>query len=211
MTGVGVNFQQRGLPQPHIERTFAAEAAGGGREADHQRREVRLGQPMRHGVAQHAALVLLVEALARSLLGALAGDHQHMAQAPRLRGLEEAPELRMGVALAHAMQVEPRLDLELAFVQLARRLPVERRGARHMSGLRRGLWRGLCRARDAAAASPWRQARQSWQALAPPHCGPASAARRSRPPSPTARRRHCRLARACPCITPPAPRSAGAR
>ena len=61
----------------------------------------------------------------------------------RLRGLEEAAKLRVRVALAHAMQIEPRFDLEPALVELTRGLPVERRGARHMSGFRRGLWRGL--------------------------------------------------------------------
>ena len=74
---------------------------------------------MRHGVAQHAALILLVEALAGSLLGTLTGDHKHMLEPPRLRRLEELSELRMRVALAHAMQVEPRFDLALAFIQLA--------------------------------------------------------------------------------------------
>ena len=102
---------------------------------------------MRHGLAQHAALVLLVEALARGLIGALAGDHQHMLEPLRLRGLEEAAQLRVRVALAHAMQIEPRFDLEPALVELTRGLPVERRGARHMSGFRRGLRRGLRRAR----------------------------------------------------------------
>ncbi len=139
---------------PHIERAFAAEAAGRLREAHHQGRELRISQPMRHGLAQHAALVLLVEALSRGLIHALAGDHQHVLEPLRLRGLEEAAELRVRVALAHAMQVEPRLDLELALVELTRGLPVERRGARHMSGFRRGLRRGLRRPRELAAASP---------------------------------------------------------
>ena len=122
---------------------FAPEAAGGLREAHHQGRELRISQPMRHGLAQHAALVLLVEARALPLIHALARDHQHVLEPLRLRGLEEAAELRVRVALAHAMQVEPCFDLELALVELTRGLPVERRGAWHMSGFRRGLRHGL--------------------------------------------------------------------
>ena len=50
------------LPQAHIERAFAAEAARRFRIAQHHMREVGRSQPMRHGLAQHAALFRLVEA-----------------------------------------------------------------------------------------------------------------------------------------------------
>ncbi len=56
----------------------------------------------------------------------------------------------MRVALAKPVQIEPRLDLEFALIQLARGLPVKRRRARHMSlsfgaGLSAGcIGRGPC-------------------------------------------------------------------
>ena len=79
---------------------------------------------MRHGLAQHAALIRLVEGPGRIGGGALAGDDQHMAIALALRRFEEAPQRRMRLALPHAVQVEPRLDGELAPLELPRRLPV---------------------------------------------------------------------------------------
>ena len=44
-----------------------------------------------------------------------------MAVALALRRFEEAPERRMRLALAHAVQVEPRLDRELAALELRAR------------------------------------------------------------------------------------------
>ena len=91
---------------------------------------------MGHGVAQHATLLFFIEALAGLGIGALAGDHQHMLEPARLRGLQEPPELRMGVALPQAVQIEPRFDLDPPLVELSRGLPVERRGAWKMAWLR---------------------------------------------------------------------------
>ena len=133
-------------------------------------REVGAGQPMRHGLAQHAALVRLVERPRVVGRRALAGDHQHVPIAFALRRFEEPPQRRVRIPLPHAMQVEPRLDRQAPAFELPRRLPVERLAARRGSPLRhrlrrrlrRGRWllggglaRGLGAATGAAAALPF--------------------------------------------------------
>jgi hypothetical protein len=94
---------------------------------------------MRHSLAQHAALVAFIEASPRVWFGAFAGDHQHMAVAFGLRRFQEAAELCVGIALAHAVQVEARLDGETSAFELARCLAIKRLAARGGSGLRRKL------------------------------------------------------------------------
>jgi hypothetical protein len=95
---------------------------------------------MRHGLAEYAALILFIEeAPPRVWLCALAGYDQHVAIAFGLRRFQEAPERNMGVALAHAVQVEPRLDEKSSSLKLARRLAIKRFAARDRCLLRRWM------------------------------------------------------------------------
>lgn len=93
---------------------------------------------MRHGLAQHAALVAFIEASPWVGFAAFAGDHQHMAVALMLRRFQEAAEHSMGVGLAHPVQVEPSLDRKPSALELARCLTIERLAACDWSGPR---WR----------------------------------------------------------------------
>src|SRR4029079_657834 len=94
------------LPQAYIERAFAAEAARSFRIAQHHVSQGWPGQPMRHGLPEHAPLFRLVEGPGRIGGGAFAGDDQHVTIALPLRRFEEAPQRRMRLALPHAVQVE---------------------------------------------------------------------------------------------------------
>src|SRR6516225_4180716 len=107
---------------------------------------------MRHGLAEYAALVLFIEAPPRVWLCALASDDQHAAVAFVLRRFQEAAERSVGVALAHAVQVEARLDEKPSSLKLACGLPIQRFAARDRCLLRRwmrprldGRRRILCR------------------------------------------------------------------
>ena len=91
---------------------------------------------MRHGLAQHAALVAFIEASPWVGFGAFAGDHQHMAVALMLRRFQEAAEHSMGVGLAHPVQVEPSLDRKPSALELARCLTIERLAACDCGGPR---------------------------------------------------------------------------
>src|SRR5262249_44721172 len=94
---------------------------------------------MRHGLAEDAALALFIEAPPRVWLCALAGDDQHAAIAFVLRRFQEAAERSVGVALAHAVQVEARLDEKLSSLKLACGLPIKRFAARDRCLLRRWM------------------------------------------------------------------------
>src|SRR5262245_13274606 len=94
---------------------------------------------MRHGLAEHAAIVLFIEAPPWVGFGALACDDQHMAVAFMLRCFQQAAKRNMGVPLAHAMQVEVRLDGELPALELARCLPIEGFASRDTSSVRQSL------------------------------------------------------------------------
>src|SRR5262245_22215966 len=110
---------------------------------------------MRHDLAQYAAFVLFVEAPPRVWLCALAGDDQHVAIAFVLRRFQEAAERSVGIALAHAVQVEARLDEKPPALKLACSLPIKRFAARdrcllrrwirpRIDGRRRLLWPRIC-------------------------------------------------------------------
>ena len=75
--------------------------------------EVWLDEPMRHGLAQHAAPLTLIETSLCVKFRAFAGDDQHMAIAFALRRFEKTPERRMRVPLPHAVKVDPGLDREM--------------------------------------------------------------------------------------------------
>jgi hypothetical protein len=99
---------------------------------------------MRHGLAQHAALVAFIEASPWVGFGAFAGDHQHMAVAFGLRRFQKAAKRCVGIALAHAVQVEAQLHGETSAFELARRLAIERLAACDSSGPRWKLCGRLC-------------------------------------------------------------------
>ena len=71
-------------PDPDVERAGAAVPAAGLLEADDELAKIRPRQPAGHGLAQHAAPLLA--------LAALAGDDQNNARAARLRAAEECDE-----------------------------------------------------------------------------------------------------------------------
>jgi hypothetical protein len=96
---------------------------------------------MRHGLAEYAAFVLSIEAPPLVWLCALAGDDQHAAIAFVLRRFQEAAERSVSIPLAHAVQVEARLDEKASSLKLACGLPIKRFAARDRGLLRR--WIGL--------------------------------------------------------------------
>src|SRR5689334_25337769 len=105
--------------------------------------EVGSREPMRHGLAQYAALVLFVETSPRIHHCTLAGNDQHVAVTLTLGRFQEAPQRRMRLTLLHAVQIEPRLDGEMTALELACRAPVERLASRCRSRLRGRLQRVL--------------------------------------------------------------------
>lgn len=56
---------------------------------------------------------------------ALAGDNQDCLQSARLRGTQEGVQLRAGIALAHAVQIEARVDRDLTGRDLADSAAIE--------------------------------------------------------------------------------------
>ncbi len=106
--------------------------------------EVGLAKPMRHRLAQHAALLARVEASLGIRLRTLAGNDQDMPIIFGLSVLQETTERRMRVPLAHAMQIEARLHREPPALEPPRGLAIQRFVARDRCGLRRHFWRGSC-------------------------------------------------------------------
>ena len=110
--------------------------------------EVGLAKPMRHRLAQHAALLARVEASLGIRLRPLAGNDQDMPIIFGLSVLQETTERRMRVPLAHAMQIEARLHREPPALEPPRGLAIQRFIARDRCGLRHRFWGNLdCRGR----------------------------------------------------------------
>ena len=84
-------------PQPHVQRAVAAVAGVRGRVADHLTADLRPAEPARHVALQHPArprhhvVVIVATAAPRA---ALAGDHQHRAQAVGMAAPDEADQAR---------------------------------------------------------------------------------------------------------------------
>ena len=122
------------LAQLHVERAGATVADAGWREAEHDRPQLGLLQPVRDVAAEHAALPLASEVAepVGGLLAALAGDDQHRLVAPGVGLDQERAQARVGVALAQPVQIDARLDLDLARGDLPGLAAIEvgeRRGA----------------------------------------------------------------------------------
>ena len=92
-----------------------------------------------HVAAQHAALPLAGEVAepVGGLLAALAGDDQHRPEAPGVGLEQEGAQARVGVALAQPVQIDARIDLDLARGDLPRLAAIEvgERRRRRLSSL----------------------------------------------------------------------------
>ena len=108
-------------------------------EAEHDRAQLRQAQPVRHDAAQDAAL--LEEAVARGG-GALAGDHQHDLVAALARAMQEADERPMGLALAHAVEVDRAVGAPGAAPQRHQGLALDRGKRRKRGRSTRSAGRG---------------------------------------------------------------------
>ena len=107
-------------PEPHIERASAAEPPrlrSSGREWRDRAAPASAAPPDAARRVHRPR-----RASPRVRLGASPGDDQHMALAFSLGRFEEAPERGMRLALAHAMEVEPRFDREPTAFERPRRL-----------------------------------------------------------------------------------------
>ncbi len=93
------------------------------RDLKHQRAERRLGQPLRHLMAQHADALRDRPVIFAAL--ALAGDDENQPLAGTVGVQDEADQFGMRLGQRHAVQVDPRLGAELAARQLLMRTPVD--------------------------------------------------------------------------------------
>ena len=106
----------------------AAVAGAGARITEHDGPQFGLLEPLGNAAAQDATLRFSKssgEMITLSVNVALAGDDQHCLQGARLRGTQEGVQLRAGIALAHAVQVEARVDRDLAGGDLADSAAIE--------------------------------------------------------------------------------------
>ena len=92
----------------------------GRRTADDQIGKARQREPARQRAAQNAGIARRHEAGLVLLAGAaLAGDHENEAAAAFLREKQEVEQGLLGLMLAHAMKIEPGLDLHRTARQAA--------------------------------------------------------------------------------------------
>ena len=102
-------------------------------EAEYDRPQVRLAQPLRGEAFQHAAFVGPSSLVQRS---ALAGYDDDQPRSARLRMSEEAAQSLMGLGLGQAMQIKRRVDRGASAREFALEPPFDRREWRR-GGLRR--------------------------------------------------------------------------
>ena len=125
-------------PQPHVKRTAAAMHQMGVLDRKHVAAEFGEPQPLRHHALENAPP-------SRSLAGAetaLAGDHQHEAQAVLLRAAQEAEQRPMRLVLRAAMQVDATVDRFGAARQPLLLPALERRDRRRGFGAGLGFGHG---------------------------------------------------------------------
>jgi hypothetical protein len=87
---------------------------GGFVKAKHQRAQIRQPQPMGDDPTQDAPL--LEERIAHRR-ASLARDHEHHPMPRPLRAVQEGEERAVGLGLAHAVEVDHRIDRALAPLQ----------------------------------------------------------------------------------------------
>ena len=123
----------------HIERAVSAVAEGGGGEADDQSTQIRFAQPLRDETAEDTALRFAQRVRQRidRRRRAFAGDDEHSAMPARLRHVQEAHETMARLALAQAVQIEPRIDFDLSARDVADFSPIELRQWRRFGRTRR--------------------------------------------------------------------------
>src|SRR5580692_3343550 len=119
-------------PQPHVERAGAAMSGPRLLEAEHDRAQVGIAQPVRDEAAQHA--LLAEPGLVSAPTPTLARDDDDQAELLRLRLHEKAAQRRMGFGLGHAVQVEHAVDRWSPAREIALEASLQR-------GERLGRWR----------------------------------------------------------------------
>ena len=95
-------------PDPHIERARPAVGASGLLEAEHDRAQVGLAQPLGGKPFEHAAFIGPVAGILRR--AALAGDDDDEPRAAGLRMTQEAAQRLMRFGLGQPMQIERSVD-----------------------------------------------------------------------------------------------------
>src|ERR1700733_4824133 len=120
--------------EPHIERAGSAMRAPGFLEAEHDRAQVGLTQPLRGKPLEPPALVRPPAKLIDR--PAFAGDDDDQPRAARLRMAQEAAQSLMRLGLSQSVQIERRVDSGASPRKLAFEPPFDRR-ERRCGGLRR--------------------------------------------------------------------------
>src|SRR3984885_4306848 len=172
-SALGPARKSLGASEPHIERARPAMRASGFLEAEHDRAQIGLAQPLRGEPLERPALVRPpAELIARP---AFAGHDDDQPRPARLRMAQEAAQSLMRLRLGQPMQIERRIDRGASARQFALESPFDRR-ERRGGGLRRpggggvgrGFWRqgrgsgrpyGVQRRRQGRAAPPGDAAR----------------------------------------------------
>ena len=126
--------------EPNIERAGPAVGATGFLEAEHDRAQVGLAQPLGSEPSQDAAFMRPLARLVQR--SALAGDDDDQPRAARLRMAQEPAQRLMRLGLGQPMQIERGVDRGASAREFTLEPPFDWR-ERRRGGLRRSACRGL--------------------------------------------------------------------
>ena len=125
--------------EPDIERARPSVCASGFLEAEHDRAQIGLAQPLRGEPLEHPALIRPpAKLIDRS---AFAGDDDDEPRAARLRMAQEAAQSLMRLGLGQPMQIERSVDRGASARKLTLEPPFDRRERRGGGLSRPGGWR----------------------------------------------------------------------